>query len=134
MSDFKDSKGLMVACMLYMQSVTLLVRISTAAMSACGNNKFAGRCGYSCAIKWMSSLRQQVKRWVELSAVLLLAQFEGGVVVISHDSQLLSRVCDDAERSEVWLVEDGQVQRYDGYFEEYKEELIKEISAEMDED
>lgn len=82
----------------------------------------------------MSSLRQQVDRWVELSAVLLLAQFEGGVVVISHDSQLLSRVCDDAERSEVWLVEDGQVQRYDGYFEEYKEELIKEISAEMDED
>ena len=28
------------------------------------------------------------------------AQFEGGVVVISHDSQLLARVCDDAERSE----------------------------------
>ncbi|EIE25084.1 P-loop containing nucleoside triphosphate hydrolase protein [Coccomyxa subellipsoidea C-169] len=63
-----------------------------------------------------------------------LEQFEGGVVVISHDSQLLSRVCDDAERSEVWLVEDGKVQRYDGYFEEYKEELVKEISAEMDED
>jgi ATP-binding cassette subfamily F protein 1 len=61
-------------------------------------------------------------------------QFEGGVVVISHDSQLLSRVCDDAERSEVWLVEDGQVERYDGYFEDYKEELIKEISAELDED
>ena len=37
------------------------------------------------------------------------AQFEGGVVVISHDSQLLSRVCDDAERSEIWLVEDGRV-------------------------
>ena len=61
-------------------------------------------------------------------------QFEGGVVVISHDSQLLSRVCDDAERSEVWLVEDGEVERYDGYFEEYKAELVKEIADEMDED
>jgi len=62
------------------------------------------------------------------------AQFEGGVVVISHDSQLLSRVCDDAERSEVWLVEDGEVERYDGYFEEYKNELVKEIADEMDDD
>lgn len=62
------------------------------------------------------------------------AQFEGGVVVISHDSQLLARVCDDAERSEVWLVEDGEVERYEGYFEEYKAELVKEIADEMDED
>lgn len=66
--------------------------------------------------------------------LLYRVQFKGGVVVISHDSQLLSRVCDDAERSEVWLVEDGQVQRYNGYFEEYKEELVKEISDEMDEE
>ena len=61
-------------------------------------------------------------------------QFEGGVVVISHDSQLLSVVCDDAERSEVWLVEDGKVEKYDGYFQDYKDELMKEISDEMDED
>ena len=66
--------------------------------------------------------------------VCAVLQFEGGVVVISHDSQLLSRVCDDAERSEVWLVEDGEVERYDGYFEEYKAELVKEIADEMDED
>lgn len=62
------------------------------------------------------------------------AQFQGGVVVISHDSQLLSRVCDNAEQSEVWLVEDGRVTKYQGYFEDYKESLIKEIAAEMDED
>lgn len=61
-------------------------------------------------------------------------QFEGGVVVISHDSQLLSVVCDDEERSEVWLVEDGKVERYDGYFQDYKDELTKEISDEMDEE
>ena len=69
-----------------------------------------------------------------LTVALCVLQFEGGVVVISHDSQLLSRVCDDAERSEVWLVEDGEVERYDGYFEEYKAELVKEIADEMDED
>ncbi|KAK9798586.1 hypothetical protein WJX73_004190 [Symbiochloris irregularis] len=63
-----------------------------------------------------------------------LEQFEGGVVCISHDSQLLSRVCDDAERSEVWLVEDGKVERYDGYFEDYKDELIKEIAADLEDD
>lgn len=36
--------------------------------------------------------------------------------------------------SQVWIVEDGTVERYDGDFEEYKEELIKEIAADMDED
>ena len=63
-----------------------------------------------------------------------LEEFEGGVVIISHDSKLLSRVCDDAERSEVWIVEDGQVTEYDGYFEDYKDELIAEIAEELDED
>ena len=38
------------------------------------------------------------------------------------------------ERAQVWLVEDGKVQEYTGYFEDYKDELMKEISAEMDED
>jgi ATP-binding cassette subfamily F protein 1 len=63
-----------------------------------------------------------------------LEEFEGGVVIISHDSRLLSRVCDDAERSEVWIVENGMVQEYDGYFEDYKDELISEIQEELDED
>lgn len=63
-----------------------------------------------------------------------LEEFEGGVIIISHDSRLLSRVCDDAERSEVWLVEDGTVERYDGDFDDYKTDLIKEIADEMDQD
>lgn len=63
-----------------------------------------------------------------------LEEFEGGVVIISHDSRLLSRVCDDAERAEVWIVENGEVEEYDGDFADYKTELIKEISAELDED
>lgn len=63
-----------------------------------------------------------------------LEEFEGGVVIISHDSRLLSSVCDDAERAEVWIVENGEVEQYDGDFEDYKNELIKEIAAELDED
>ena len=62
-----------------------------------------------------------------------LEEFEGGVVVISHDARLLSRICDDAEAAEVWIVEDGEVHPWDGDFEDYKDELIKEIAKEMDE-
>ena len=61
-------------------------------------------------------------------------EFEGGVIVISHDAQLLSRLCADEERSEVLVVEDGKIRQYPGDFEDYRTELIKEIQAELDED
>ncbi|GFY94382.1 general control non-repressible 4 [Actinidia rufa] len=61
-----------------------------------------------------------------------LDEFTGGVVLVSHDSRLISRVCDDEERSEIWVVEDGTVRTFPGSFEEYKEELLKEIRAEVD--
>mmetsp|Transcript_17779 Transcript_17779/g.53537 ORF Transcript_17779/g.53537 Transcript_17779/m.53537 type:complete len:803 (+) Transcript_17779:248-2656(+) len=60
-----------------------------------------------------------------------LAEFEGGVVIISHDAQLLQHVCD--ETSEVWVVDDGRVETYDGDFDEFRSELAKEIQAELDE-
>lgn len=56
------------------------------------------------------------------------------MVVISHDSQLLSRLCADAERAEVWIVDDGKITFYDGDFDDYRNELIKEINAELDEE
>jgi ATP-binding cassette subfamily F protein 1 len=61
-------------------------------------------------------------------------EFEGGVIVISHDAQLLSRLCADEERSEVLVVEDGKIRQYPGDFEDYRTELIKEIQAELDDD
>ncbi|OAY36822.1 ABC transporter F family member 4 [Manihot esculenta] len=61
-----------------------------------------------------------------------LDEFTGGVVLVSHDSRLISRVCEDEERSEIWVVENGTVNAYPGTFEEYKEELQKEIKAEVD--
>lgn len=62
-----------------------------------------------------------------------LEEFEGGVVIISHDARLLSRICDDAEAAEVWIVEDGEIHPWDGDFEDYKNDLIREIGVELDE-
>ncbi|KAL4566282.1 hypothetical protein LXL04_030396 [Taraxacum kok-saghyz] len=61
-----------------------------------------------------------------------LDEFSGGVVLVSHDSRLISRVCEDEEKSEIWVVDDGKVEKFDGSFDEYKEELQKEIRAEVD--
>ncbi|KAL0536487.1 hypothetical protein IC582_025436 [Cucumis melo] len=61
-----------------------------------------------------------------------LDEFTGGVVLVSHDSRLISRVCEDEEKSEIWVVENGTVEFFPGTFEEYKEELQKEIKAEVD--
>ncbi|KAJ0962779.1 hypothetical protein J5N97_027901 [Dioscorea zingiberensis] len=61
-----------------------------------------------------------------------LDEFTGGVVLVSHDSRLISRVCDDEERSEIWEVQDGTVRKFPGTFEEYKDELLEVIKAEVD--
>ncbi|KEH42262.1 putative adenosinetriphosphatase [Medicago truncatula] len=61
-----------------------------------------------------------------------LDKFTGGVVLVSHDSRLISRVCKDEERSQIWVVEDGTVRNFPGTFEDYKEDLLKEIKAEVD--
>ncbi|KVI04783.1 ABC transporter F family member 4-like [Cynara cardunculus var. scolymus] len=61
-----------------------------------------------------------------------LDEFTGGVVLVSHDSRLISRVCDDEEKSEIWVVDNGSVEAFPGTFDEYKEELQREIRAEVD--
>ncbi|KAB2611736.1 ABC transporter F family member 4-like [Pyrus ussuriensis x Pyrus communis] len=61
-----------------------------------------------------------------------LDEFIGGVVLVSHDSRLISRVCENEERSEIWDVKNGMVTPYLGNFEEYKEELQREIEKEVD--
>ncbi|XP_047340649.1 ABC transporter F family member 4 [Impatiens glandulifera] len=61
-----------------------------------------------------------------------LDEFSGGIVLVSHDSRLISRVCEDEEKSQIWVVEEGTVRKFPGVFDEYKEELLKEIRAEVD--
>ncbi|MBA0857689.1 hypothetical protein Goshw_015667 [Gossypium schwendimanii] len=61
-----------------------------------------------------------------------LDEFTGGVVLVSHDSRLISRVCEDEEKSQIWVVDNGTVNTFPGNFEDYKEELQREIRAEVD--
>ncbi|CAO2183460.1 unnamed protein product [Urochloa humidicola] len=60
-----------------------------------------------------------------------LDEFTGGVVLVSHDSRLISRVCEDETRSQIWVVEDGTVETFDSTFEDYKDELMEEIRKEV---
>ncbi|MCL7038471.1 hypothetical protein MKW94_014680 [Papaver nudicaule] len=61
-----------------------------------------------------------------------LNEFTGGVVLVTHDSRLISQVCKDEEDSEIWVVEDGTVKAFPGTFDEYKKELQREINDEAD--
>ncbi|RZC83537.1 hypothetical protein C5167_046323 [Papaver somniferum] len=62
-----------------------------------------------------------------------LNEFTGGVVLVTHDSRLISQVCNDEEDSEIWVVENGTVEAFPGTFDEYKKELQREIKDEADE-
>ena len=62
-----------------------------------------------------------------------LEDFEGGVVLVSHDSRLIDHVCGDEEISQIWVVDNGEVEFYDGDFEKFRKELVAEIARELDE-
>jgi ATPase subunit of ABC transporter with duplicated ATPase domains len=44
--------------------------------------------------------------------------------LVSHDARLIEQVCSD-----IWIVGDNTVTIYDGAFEDYREELIKQFEA-----
>ena len=39
-----------------------------------------------------------------------------------------------APTAQVWVVDEGRIERYDGYFEDYRDDLHKEIAGELDEE
>ncbi len=49
-----------------------------------------------------------------------LQEFEGSVILVSHDRHLLRTVCDD-----LWLVDNGKLQRFDGDIDAYPGWLAK---------
>jgi len=53
-----------------------------------------------------------------VALVEALNEYDGAVVVVSHDSQLIEGVCD-----ELWVVGDGTVKLFQGDFEGYKQML-----------
>ena len=61
-----------------------------------------------------------------------LDEFEG-CSFITHDAHICSKVLDN-EKSEIWVVDEGRVDKFAGDFEDYRNQLVKEISAELDDD
>jgi len=51
-----------------------------------------------------------------------LNDYEGGVIIVSHNERLINLVCD-----ELWLVEAGKVKKLKGDFDSYKKKLLAEF-------
>jgi len=58
-----------------------------------------------------------------------LNRFQGGLILVSHDSRLISEVC-----KQIWVVGDNTVTEYEGDFEDYRNELIVEFEARQEEE
>jgi len=54
-----------------------------------------------------------------------LIQFKGGIVFITHDQRLVSQVA-----SELWVCGNNKVIRYEGTFDDYKQEIINDLFIE----
>eukprot|EP01061_Rhynchopus_euleeides_P030110 TRINITY_DN4_c0_g1_i1.p1 TRINITY_DN4_c0_g1~~TRINITY_DN4_c0_g1_i1.p1 ORF type:complete len:607 (+),score=281.41 TRINITY_DN4_c0_g1_i1:60-1823(+) len=55
---------------------------------------------------------------------LALNQFEGGVVLISHDMRLIAQAC-----AEIWISDNGTVTKFKGDISDYKAHVEKRIQA-----
>lgn len=53
-----------------------------------------------------------------------IERFEGGVVIVSHDARLITET-DCA----LWVCGNNTVTAYDGGFEDYRDELLRELEA-----
>ena len=56
-----------------------------------------------------------------------LQEFEGSVILVSHDRHLLRTVCDD-----LWLIDDGKVQRFDADIDAYPKWLATRKQRQAD--
>lgn len=50
--------------------------------------------------------------------------FKGGVMIVSHDQHFINKVC-----SELWVVGSGEVAKYPGEFDDYKNEQVAKRKA-----
>jgi ATP-binding cassette subfamily F protein 3 len=62
---------------------------------------------------------------MRLALTIALQEFEGALVVVSHDRHLLRTVADD-----LWLVSDGQAIEFDGDLDGYRQWVINRDKAE----
>lgn len=63
---------------------------------------------------------------LDIDTVSVLAQalneYQGGVVLVSHDERLIGLVCD-----QIWVVHEGTVVKYEHDFNQYKRQVLKTI-------
>lgn len=50
--------------------------------------------------------------------IIALNNFQGGVLIVSHDQHLISTVCD-----QIWYVKSARLKRFNGDFEDYRTAL-----------
>jgi ATP-binding cassette subfamily F protein 3 len=51
--------------------------------------------------------------------IIALNNYQGGVVIVSHDQHLISTVCD-----EIWYVREGRLKKFNGDFDDYRIALV----------
>lgn len=52
--------------------------------------------------------------------ILGLNQFQGGIIIVSHDQYFVSCICE-----EIWYIRDAKLKKFNGTFEDYRNALIK---------
>eukprot|EP00398_MALV-I-01_sp_L67-1_P000107 gene107-750_t len=60
--------------------------------------------------------------------IAAITEFKGGVLIVSHDAHLLQCTCD-----EVWHVKRGEVEKFSGNIDEFKDVLLKENKKALEE-
>lgn len=50
--------------------------------------------------------------------IIALNNYNGGVIIVSHDQHLISTVCD-----EIWYLKDTRLKKFNGDFEDYRRQL-----------
>ena len=80
--------------------------------------------GYGTSIDVISScILDEPTNHLDMEAIQALAQalvdFNGGVLVISHDQYFIKQIC-----NEIWLVQNQTVRRFNGDFDEYKKYVL----------
>jgi ATP-binding cassette subfamily F protein 3 len=52
--------------------------------------------------------------------IIALNNYQGGVIIVSHDQHLISTVCD-----EIWYLKDTRLKKFNGDFEDYRRNLAQ---------
>mgnify|MGYP001810420418 CR=1 FL=1 len=65
-----------------------------------------------------------VTHTLTLHTHIVLADWDGGLVLVSHDFRLISQVA-----NEIWVVDKGTVSKWNGDIVSYKEHLRKSHAA-----